>query len=206
MKAFSEFYDDLLPELPGCTTALVDHHLLRVAREYCDRTAAWRETLDAIAYAANTLTYSIFPTSTKTELVRLLSLTVGTQLQWVARDIELSDSDQPLYQADEPPFTVNDVGDEITLTDQPAANIVLIASLRPSLAAVSLPNFLLTDQLEAMRAGVLSRLMLMGNKPWTDRDLGTNYRQAYDAALNFGALKAARGNTRALLRTRPTKI
>lgn len=38
MKDLSAFYDYLLPELPGCITALLDQHLRMVAREWCDHT------------------------------------------------------------------------------------------------------------------------------------------------------------------------
>ena len=50
-KALSTFYDLVMPELPGCTTAMVDLQLVRMARDFCERTRAWRGDFDAIVSA-----------------------------------------------------------------------------------------------------------------------------------------------------------
>ena len=76
MVPFSAFYDHLLPELRGCTTAMVDLHLLHTAREFCERSSAWR-----YAWSQSTLadeaTYDISAPETKSEIVRVTKLSVN---------------------------------------------------------------------------------------------------------------------------------
>lgn len=200
-KAFSTFYDHLLPELPGCATALVDLHLLQVARDFCNRTAAWREDFDSIDSVADTLAYDLFTPEAKTECVRLLSLTVNGDLQWalVAPPCE---QDQPCYPADKPPFALNADGDQITLTKQPSGAIEISGAMRPTSAATSLPDFLYTEWLEAMRMGTLSRLMAMGRKHWTDREGAVFYAGEYAKKVTLAGTRAQNDNTRKPLRTR----
>lgn len=200
-KAFSAFYDHLLPELPGCTTALVDLHLLQVARDFCNRTSAWRDTFPSITAAPATLSYFLVTAASKSELVKPSKLTINSVLTWCAVDPDEND-DAPISSADDPPFVVNADGDQITFDDQPSGAIVLEGSMRPALNSTTLPDFLLNDQLEAMRAGVLSRLMAMGKKHWTDRDGAAFYAGEYARRTNFAASKAAGGNTRRPLRVR----
>lgn len=57
MSALADFYDLLLPELPGIATPMVDLHLREVARDFCTKTSAWREDLTAIDLVAEQGTY-----------------------------------------------------------------------------------------------------------------------------------------------------
>lgn len=200
-KAFSTFYDHLLPELPGCTTEFVDLHLLQVARDFCTRTSAWRDTFDTIASQDDTLTYDLFTSEARTELVQLLRLTINDVLLWCAED-PAENEDQPENPADQPPFVINGDGDLITLEEQPEGDIVMVGSMRPTMAATSLPDLLLNDYLEAIRTGTLARLMVMSGKRWTDRDLATIYGREYTRLTTAAASKARGGNTRKPLRTR----
>ena len=67
-------------------------------------------------------------------------------------------------------------------------------------------DFLFDQQLQTVRLGVLSRLMKMGNKPWTDRDLAVEYENQFNEAVNADGNGATQDGTRALLRTGPSRI
>lgn len=201
MKPFSAFYDHLLPELPGCTTAFLDLHLLQVAREFCQRTACWRDTFPTITPITATLTYILITAEAKADLVRVLRLTIGDQLSWCSAD-PAADEEQPQHPVDQPPFTIAGDNEQITFEEQPEGDIVIVGAMRPMLTATTLPDLLRDDYLEAMRAGVLSRLMAMGKKRWTDRDLAAYYADIYAKKTMAAAVKAQGGNTRKPLRTR----
>lgn len=207
-KAFSAFYDDVMPELPGIRPNMVDAHLLRVARQFCDRTAAWHSDFGPIDSEADTLTYAIYGQVAKTEVVRVLSLTVDDVLWWLARepDPDVETETQPRFQVHRPPFTLSENHGEITFTEQPAGEISGVLAMRPSLTATNLPDVLYTEFLPAIKAGVLAQLLLMGGKPWTDRDMGAYYSGQYENHIGYAAQDAARGRTRALMRTRKTLI
>lgn len=209
-KPLADFHDLLLPELPGCTVAMVNFQLRETARELCHRTSAWREPLTAVDTVAAQAAYTLTAPA-DSELVRVTKLTVNDILLWRLTDRKPSGTDsetEPTYGIDEPPFTLDENLTQIVLaTDEiPAAavtgGLAVEAALKPTAAAATLPDFLLTQCSEALRYGTLSRLMLMAKKPWTDRPLATEYGQRWNAALNFAAYQAQVGNTRRPLRTK----
>lgn len=205
--ALSAFYDHLLPELKGCTTAMVDLHLLHVARDFCERTSAWRVAFNT-STEANQPTYDISAPELRSEIVRLTRMVIDDVVLWDDRwDVD-SDSDEPKYTRVNPPFAMNDLNTEFTLieTETPTAagtdNIELIAALKPAFASTTVPDILKFQHLEAMRTGTLSRLMRMGSKPWTDRPLAGEYMNDYSRLCNLAASTAQGGNTKRRLRVR----
>lgn len=210
MSALSAFHDLLLPELPGCTVAMVNLHLRETAREFCRRTSAWRETLTAVNTVAAQAGYAIAAPANG-EIVRITKLTVNGILLWRHSDHNRAGTDSevdPKYGIDEPPFTFDENLTTITLaTDEipdaaEVGGLVVEAALKPTADAATLPDFLLTQHSEAIRYGTLSRLMMMSKKPWTDRPLAAEYSQRWHSELNFAAYQAQVGNTRQPLRVK----
>jgi hypothetical protein len=209
-KPLADFYDHLLPELPGCTTELLDHHLRSVAREFCHRTSAWRLPFDDVDTAAGVATYDLIPSESESDVVRLTKLTVNGTLLW--RDADENrpgeDTTTPAYKRESPPFSVSVDNLQIMLAADEipsaavAAGLKVVGALKPSASARRLPDFLLSEAIEAIRAGVLSRLMLMSKKPWTDRELAVFYQGKWNQELNFWACQTQRGNTRQILRVK----
>jgi hypothetical protein len=212
MKAFSSFYDYLLPELPSIGTAMVDLHLRLVARDVCDRMLAWVDAdVSAIEPEDDTYAYDVTPSVDGVDLVRLLSMHTGDELTWRAADPVLlhyasQSPEQPKYQAHEPPFQLDADALVVTFDDVPTDTVQLTAALRPSMTATKLPDVLLTRHVDLLRKGVLARLKAMSGKPWTDLVGAALYQHQWDAAINQAASDSYRGNTRAQLRTRKTVI
>jgi hypothetical protein len=135
VKAFSSFYDALLPELRGCTTALLDFHLRQVARDFCDRTGCWVDTFPTIQMAANTVSYFVLTQEPKSQLVRLLRMTINGVLQWSALPprprrhggAALSGAAQAAVHAGLQPRPAH-------AGEQPDGDIVLVGSMKPTLA------------------------------------------------------------------------
>lgn len=213
-KALAEFHDLLLPEVPGCTVAMLNLHLVHAARDFCQKTSAWRLPFDSVNLMAGLATYDLEPSEPSSEVVRITSLTLGTELIWQSDEQrefqERADVAvvTPKYPRNSPPFTLSPDLLEITLLDGEAPTADLIAGLqvvgamKPSFKATVLPDFLLSQYSEALRFGTLSRLMVMAKKPWTDRALATAYMGEWHKALNFAAYQSQAGNTRAPLRIR----
>lgn len=206
MSALADFYDLLLPELPGCSTGLVDLHLREVARDFCSKTGQWRQALTAIDLVADQAAYTV-ATPASSELVRVTALTVSDELLWQLSDRNADRSDvgeHAKYVPNEPPFSLSADLTQITLVEVPTAAVVggleITAALKPTAFAATLPDFLKAQYSEAIRFGVLSRLMAMGKKPWTDRELAMAYDSRWSSQLNFAAYQATVGNTREPLR------
>lgn len=208
MSALADFYDLLLPELPGCSTALVDRHLVDMAREFCSTTGLWHQTLTAIDLVAEQATYTV-ATPASSELVRITELTVAGELLWRLSDRGVDrqpEGEDAKYRTNEPPFSLSTDLAQITLMEVPTAAVVggleIKAALKPTAAADTLPDFLKSQHSEAIRYGVLARLMVMGKKPWSDRELAVTYDGRWRTAINFAAYQATVGNTREPLRVK----
>jgi hypothetical protein len=209
VKTLASFYDHLLPELPGCTTAMLDLHLLLWAREFCTTGHVWRADFDAVDLVADQPTYDLDASETQSEAVKVIRLTVDDILLYDELWSDDSQADTgPKYPAGHPPFTLSDTMLEITLLEDeiPTAAVTggleVYGSMRPKATATSLPDFFLQEHVEAMRMGVLSRLMRMAKKPWSNPALAQEYASQYQSLLQFAATNAQRGNTRAPLRVR----
>ncbi len=206
MSALTDFYDLLMPELPGCTTAMVDLHLREVARDFCRSTGVWRQALTAINTVANQSTYTVAAPA-NSELVRIISITVNGIFLWADTDTP-DTSKPPKYARSEPPFTLS--ADLATLTlkadEVPAGAVVgglaLTGVLSPTAATSVIPDFIKAQYSDAIRFGVLSRMMVMGKKPWTDRELAVNYMTRWTSEKSFATVKAQTGTTRAPLRVK----
>jgi hypothetical protein len=216
MAAFSVFYDHIMPELKGCTTEMVDLHLLHVARDLCERSSAWRFPF-LLSTVASEPTYDISSPDVSSEVVRICRLSIDDVLlfddEWDQQRHMVSDAaadvQEPKYPRHDPPFSISNDATELTLIAQelPASdgtdNISLTAALKPSFGATVLPDFLKFQHLEALRTGTLSRLMAMAGKPWSAPPQSMLYAAEYQRLVQHAASNARMGNTRRLLRSRP---
>lgn len=209
MSALAAFHDQLLPELPGCGTAMVNRHLVDTARQFCTDTSAWRATFTPVNLVAAQAAYTLVTGVTDSEVVRLTKLTASSVLLWLDRDVtQFNRIDEPKYEPNNPPFSLDGALQVITLiTDEISAGnvtagLVIEGALKPTLAAATLPDFLLNTYSEALRFGTLSRLMRMAAKPWAAPALAVDYGSEYQKLKNFAAYQGQVGNTRQVLRTR----
>lgn len=209
-KALADFYDLLMPELPGCGTDMLDLQLVQAARQFCAQSSAWRAAFAPLDLVAGQADYYLEPLETQSEVVRITSLSSNSDLLWLDTDEDqLSvNSECPKYVRNEPPFTLDNdlrtltlMADEVP-TAAVTAGLVVIGAMQPKQGATRLPDFLLTQHSDAMRYGTLYRLMVMAKKPWTDRALATGYMGEWNKALNFAAYQAQVGNTRQHLRVK----
>lgn len=200
----SDFYDLLMPELPGCTTAMVDFQLRETLRDFCMKTGVWNAQFTDITLTG-IATYTLVTGVADSEVVRLTRLDVGTDLLWTDSDRSSKDNLVPKYERNEPPFTLSADKTQITLIDDEATSTdtaSIQGTLKPTAAATTYPDFLKSQYSEAIRFGTLARLMVMGKKPWTDRELAVAYARQYMEQLNFAGYQAQVGNTRERLRVR----
>jgi hypothetical protein len=213
VKPLSYFYDFVMPELPGVTTALVDLHLVHVARDFCTRSRAWRDDFTPIDVLAGVATYDLSPSQGSSETVTINKLTLNGDLlfddQWERnRHCVTPTPDLPKY-TQRTPFSLGDDSKTITLIDDEVpdadatAALLLTGSIRPAVTAKNLPDLLTTTWLEAMRTGLLFRLMVMPTKPWTQLAQAGMYRSDYERLIGAAAAFAQRGNVNQRLRSRP---
>jgi hypothetical protein len=219
VKTLSTFYDLIIPELPGITTPMVDLQLVQIARDFLIKTSCWRAPFDALDLIAQQLTYDLSPSEPATEVVKVTKLTAAGSLLWDERwfpkqrtdtTIVVPMREAPKWDRDKPPFTLSDDMTQITLIEDEAPGVDLAGGLLiegamtiVASSTAKLPDLLWLVHSEAMRVGVLSRLMVMGaGKPWSNPTLGADYRLEYNRLKNVAASNAQTGNTHKPLHVR----
>lgn len=207
MKLLSDFYDYLLPELPGCTPEFLDIHMVEAARKFCGESLVWRGDFDPVNLVADEATYDLEPDEPKSVAVKVIRLTVNSVVLWDQEWRIGCGRDEPSYHL-EAPFSVSEDFTQLTLVDDeiPSAAVTdgleVYGAMAPSFDADRLPDILLTTHLEAFRKTVLSRLMLMPKKPWSNADLAVEYRAEATSLQHLAAMRVAGQNVRGPLRSR----
>lgn len=192
-----DFFDLLLPDLPGANPSIVRQELDRVVRDYFCRTYAWMERLvpdDAFAIGQTRIdlneTLQDFASPTK-----------------VAQVFEVFENDTPLPRLDmvrrnkrndvsslrqwHCPYTsVVEFSGQAWTT---AKSLEYLVALYPQERSEQYPQWLWDEHSDAISSGVLGRLMLQMKKPYTNAVDGRRYLNTYKALINSQRAKSDRG-------------
>lgn len=208
MQAWSTWFPDLLPHVPGCPQILAEHELRRAAQVLMRRTRAWRIDEAARPVVAGQATVSVAPTSAELELVRVEAVWFdGKPLEPVTDDVM-----DALYSHDwrsdtgTPSRFLQWVPGKIRLYPLPDADAVTGVTLRlsvaPSESSTGLPDDLAIRFRDEIHVGAKARLMLYPGRPWTNPDLGAVYGQAFDSLVGTATAAAARSYSDARIPSR----
>ena len=165
MQAWGALFPDLLPQIPpGRAEPLLERQLLRVTQELCQDTRLWRVMLDPVLTAAGEVQYEIeFPGAN--ELVRLEGAT-------------LDGSEVPLWRhGDGVGLFIKTLDTKtVELSRAPSAgqSLVLDVSIKPSLRATGVDDWIFDQHGETIVMGAVARLTGSG-------DLYALYRSKVDA-------------------------
>lgn len=209
MKAWSSFFADLLPQLPGCPDPLIEHELLRACQTFFEKTRTWQETQGLVAVSANQTTFAIAPSDSAQELVRLekawldgkpLNVVSATFMDnefgsdWqthtgsVNRVVQIAPGTGIFYPI---PLAASTLGLKLRL------------SVKPSDTATGIPNDQFAKHKDALACGALARLMGYAKQPWTDQNMAMVKAAVFDAAIGRANVDAARSFGRARVASRP---
>ena len=193
-KALNTLYTLVMPQLPYCPPALIDQNILELVDLFCRETLAWTCDLDPIDVVSDMQDYDL-------------------------------DGEQPSYAQIEKILTV--IRDDVTLeplkhwniTDREAVTLHLIddptadsaggleiqVALRPKSNATIIDTRFLDDWQQKIAYGVMSRLMLMPGKTWSNAALATYYDRLFWDGVNLAKDQQLRGGTTARVAVKPPK-
>lgn len=161
MKTFELFFPHVLPDVPGVNEPAAELALLKAAREFCERTRAWRVTLDPTGISAGIDEYDL-ELPAKSELVRIESAKRGTV------DVKVAMPNAPLGRNE----AWIECLDGRTLTVNPvpaaAASLVLNVTLKPSLSAVGVEDYLFERYADVISLHAIAALKRQAGKTYTD--------------------------------------
>lgn len=198
MALWSAWFPDLLPHLPGCPNAVVQHELKRAAQEFFEKTRAWRVLLAPVAVAAGTDELDLVPTDTEQSLVRVeeawydnrkIDPLTADEASAEFGDDWMSHTGAPSAYVQEFPGTLRlyPIPDTDALT-----GLKFRVSVKPSESCTGLPDALADKFRDALADGAKGRLMLYPGKDWTNLDLGAAMKGQFESAKSAGNLQANR--------------
>lgn len=206
--AWTSFFDEVLPELPGAPLqALVKNAIRNAAIEFCDRTWVYRVEHEPLAAEANVPDYELEP-PTKTALVKV-------HRAWYEKKEIFPKTPQdlaglfshwptaigtPLYFTQRSP-------DVLLLVPMPSASlqdaITAEIAVKPTRASTGISTDLFEKYLEEIAYGAKARLFAMSKKPWSDVKLAAYNLAKFDECIGKVKVQAVKGHTRARLRVKP---
>lgn len=209
MKAWSTWFPDLAPLLPGCPNPMLVHELRRAAQAFFSNTKAWRVEQLAKPVAAGTESVVVRPDSPDMELVEIDGAWYeGRRIDPTTPEVLDAQHVQGWQGHTGTPdrFLCLEPG-QLRLYPIPLGDSIVGLKLRlvvsPSDASAGLPDDIGLRYRDEIKAGALSRLMLMPKKPWTDAQMGVVYGQAFGSMVDKHTEKAARAHVQARIPSRP---
>lgn len=205
-KTWEKFYDEVLPDVPGCGQALAKNAIKQAVIKFCERSFVYQVDHPAINAVADQGEYDWAP-GANLKVVRPERVWYDkVQLTPKTRD----DLDGIYaYWPDEsgtPLYFVQEKLEKLILVPRPSAalasGILAKISVKPAQAATDIDDAIWEKYLEAIASGAKARLFAMKKKPWTDATLAAYHGGIFNEEIAQARLAAHRGHTRARLRVK----
>jgi len=201
MKIWSDFYDYIMPDVPGCPLHAATFALRQSAIAFCEQSLAWRHNHPDIAIMAGTADYPFDPPEDTVVHVVTYAALDGKQIG-VETDASRMRVENWRNQSGRPQYVL---GRESALRLVPRPDVdgtlTLEVALKPAPLASSVSDELFNEWREAIVHGALARLMLSPKKPYTNGQLAQHHQQQAHIKAGQAGIHVARDRTRAPLQT-----
>ena len=205
MKTWAQFYDYVIPELPGVASDLVDIHLRDTAIDLCEQTWVLQADHDNISTIAGIYEYELDSPESQCEVLAI-------KQAWIDNGPIDPISQDDLWKANIDWRTVS--GTPTYHSQQDNANVLLYAvpdrvytlsmvvALRPTVTSTGVPDRIYADYRRAIAAGAKAVLMAQPAKPWSNPERSEFYRAEYEAAITKTTVLVNRARARSQLQVR----
>lgn len=201
MKAWSAFYPDVAPELPGAPYPMVDHWLRNAASEFFDRSKAYVVDLASVDAVANQMAYTI-PLAANTELVEVITAWFsGDKLTPKGRQFLEREYVDWMAEVGTPEYYTQQDTMSLLLVPAPSAaetgSIKIKAAIKPGIAATGVDDWLFSQYRLAIAAGAKAKMMAMPNVGWANPERAALNEAKFEDAISTAITKANSGYVRA---------
>lgn len=202
MKLWSDFFDYMAPDLPGCPLTAMIFALRQSAIAFCEQSLVWEYTHPDISVSVGTAEYPYVPPDNNSVVH---TVTYG-EFNGTEIDVNTKQSDMLIWDwrnVGGIPEYVLGGAEFLTLVPTPniAGTLKLTVVLKPSPTAEGIDDDIFNEYREAIVHGALARLMLSPKKPYTDGMLANYHMSQFTAKTGAAGSRAARNYTRAPLQT-----
>jgi len=200
-KLWSDFYDLVVPDLPGCPFAMVDNALRESAIAFCEQSLAWSYQHPDVAVVAATALYPFVPPTGAVVHAITYAEFAGTAIE-----CNVGESGIMIYdwrnQTGTPTYVLGGAT-ELTLVPTPDADgtLTLTVALKPTPDATGIDDSIFNEYREGIISGALGRLMLSPKKPYSNPAMATYHQQQFTIKAGQAGMRQARNYTRAPLQT-----
>ena len=201
MKAWPLFYSDVVPELPGVPYPLVDQWLRNTTIEFCERSKVYAVDLDPESAVANEGEYTLsLPTNTDLVEIRTVLFNGVPITPKTPQFLEEKYGDW-LSKTGTPDHVTQRDTENYLLVPAPSAAatdaIKVKVAIKPGAAAAGVENWIFSQWRLALAAGAKSRMMLMGDVPWSNPNLAAVHLATFEDAVHKATNQASNGFVRA---------
>lgn len=208
MKAYTLFYDDVMPELPGAPLDLVLYNIKKTCAELYSQSLCGREWLAAVDTVASQPTYLVNTTDgVNFEYGQLTAvkyngepLEAKSQILLDREDFKWREQTGTIYA-----YTMEDYN-HVRLVKVPQSAevgaLVLQIARSPIATGGGIDDEIYRLWSDEIAAGVKGKLMRMARKPYSNAQLSREYLSTFRAAIGSAAAWAAKGAGTGPLRSR----
>ena len=198
MVDISQFLSRLLPQVPGCSEPLAYQSLVDSAIEFCEKSLAIRQDLDAFFSVDSRRVYDLDPPTINHSIARVISVTAdGRPLTGIFEEDVSSlgqDYGRPLA------FHTTRIDNEFVLNLYPIPDerlrIVVHAALKPTRAAQQLDDDLFNNWADAIIDGAISRIARIPNQPFSDVNYASTMASSAREKISRARIEAYHGRVR----------
>lgn len=205
-RAFISLAERLASSAPGCPKPVLVQHIRDAAIDVCERTLAWRYVQPELVLTPGVADYP-YDVPSESEVHAILAASVnGTHITPItleqAHSIFPTWPDMDVSQRANPRFILQLDVDNFAVAPVPDASqtykIKMILALKPLRTASGMDKTAFDDLEDPIMHGALQTLLVLPNKPWSDRELAAYHAKQYLARIverraraNLGAGRAS---------------
>lgn len=207
MKTWEKWYDEVLPDVPGCPQAVAKNAIRNAAIAFCEQSWVYRVDHDPINGVASDGTYAYVPPAGYKVAMPLTVWYDGNQLlPKTTGDLERLWMNWPTMTGTRPLYFLQEALEVLTVVPMPLASlagaITLKVALKPSRGATGIDDTIWEKYLEEIAMGAKARLFAIKKKPWSDPARAVKYEQDFSQAIGKAKLAADRNFVRGVHRVR----
>lgn len=198
MSTWADFYDHIMPELPGNPQMpMVDNALRNASIDFFDFSGAWTEDLTTLVTVIDQAIYDLpLPVQTNTAWINKIRSDSREVDSTTAGNLTAKFGSWEI-QKGQPVNYIQPNPDQIRVYAIPddAYNLYINAALKPSRSASGIPDALFNAYYQDIVSGALERLMRMSKKPWSDKQMAVYYGGLFNKAKGDARVDAMRSFT-----------
>lgn len=204
-RTFLSLATRLATSVPGCPQPVLVQYIRDAAIEVCERTLAWRYDQPLITLSSGIAEYP-YEVPTGTEVHAFLTATVNNEPMFpmtleAIRSKYPSWPDMPAEQWSDPRYILQLDVDDFAVAPLPDASqpyaVRMIVALKPLRDASGMDKTVFDDLENVIMNGALQNLLVLPNKPWSDRELAVYHAKQYISKITERRARANLGAGRA---------